>query len=388
MLWAVTVLAGLILVLRGYVVADTLLGLHRMKQLGEVEPSLGADPPKVSLIVPACNEAETIGPALQTLLGQDYPNLEIIVVDDRSTDHTGRVVSELAAAGQYDLHLLRVDHLPPDWIGKPHALSRGAQRASGEILLFTDADIRMEKTAVSRAVSLMTQEHLDHLSVIFQTLGGNWLLNALILDAASGLLTMFKPWQAGNAKSRFFMGVGAFNMVRSDCYTGCGGHQAIPMHPIDDLMLGKLVKTGGYRQDCVLGKGMITVYWYASVSAMVSGLMKNSFSVFHYRLWLAAAAMVLIGITDLLPLAGMLAHLGAASYLFAASVGLRLAGFAYGAALSSMPPVTVAGALVSPFINLYIIARAALVTIREQGITWRGTFYPLEKLRKSAPLFF
>lgn len=387
-LLAVTVLAWLIFLLNGYVLVDTLLGLNRMKQLRDVVPSLEVDPPRVSLIVPACNEEDAIGPALQTLLDQDYPNLEIIVVDDRSTDDTGRVVSDLATNGQHDLHLLRVDHLPPGWMGKSHALHIGTQRASGEILLFTDADIRMEKTSISRAVSLMINEHLDHIPVIFHPLGGNWLLNAMILDAASGLLSIFKPWQVNNAKSRCFMGVGAFNMIRLGCYRDCGGHRAIQMHPIDDLMLGKLVKTNGFKQKCLLGNEMITVYWYKSASDMIAGLMKNSFSIFHYRLWLAAAAIVFIFIVDLLPLVGMFAPIGFASYLCMASVGLRIAGFTFGAVLCSMSPVTVIGAVVSPFINMFIIARAALKTTREHGITWRGTFYSLKKLRKSPPLLF
>ena len=168
------------------------------------------------------------------------------------------------------------------------------------------------------------------------------------------------------------MGVGAFNMVRRDCYTAFGGHEEIAMHPIDDLMLGKLIKESGYKQICLLGKGMITVYWYKSVSDMVSGLMKNTFAIFHYRLWMSAAAIVFIICTALLPVAGMFASLG----------------FAFGAALSSMHPSVLGGAVVSPLITIFIIARSALKTTRERGITWRGTFYSLEKLRASRPLHF
>ena len=231
-------------------------------------------------------------------------------------------------------------------------------------------------------------EGVDNLCVIFQPLGGNWLLNAMILDAGSGLLALFKPWQASNPRSRCFMGVGAFNMVRRDCYTAFGGHEEIAMHPIDDLMLGKLIKESGYKQICLLGKGMITVYWYKSVSDMVSGLMKNTFAIFHYRLWMSAAAIVFILCTALLPVAGMFASLGFASTLFAATVGVRLLGFAFGAALSSMHPSVLGGAVVSPLITIFIIARSALKTTRERGITWRGTFYSLEKLRASRPLHF
>lgn len=388
MLSAVTFLAWMIFLLYGYVFLDTCQGIYRMTQLYKVDQNLGSNPPKVSIIVPACNEEDTIGRALQTLLDQDYPNLEIIVVDDRSSDNTNQVVLEIVQVGGHDLHLLKIDELPPGWMGKSHALFEGTKQASGEILLFTDADILMEKTSVSRAVTLMVAEDLDHLSVVFQPLGRNWLLNGMILDAASGLLSIFKPWLASNAKSSRFMGVGAFNMVREDCYTACGGHLAIPMHPVDDLMLGKLVKENGFKQDCLLGNRMITVYWYNSVADMVSGLMKNSFSIFHYRLWLAVCTILFICIVSILPLVGMLAPLGFASYLFGASVVLRLAGFIAGALLCSMHPGTGVAAMLAPLISIYIIAKAAIKTTQDKGITWRGTFYSLDKLRKSPPLLF
>ena len=387
MVSAITVLALLIFLLHAYVFIDTLLGLSRMQWLREVSSGSAGEKPRVSIIVPACNEEATIGPALRTLLDQDYPNLQILVVDDRSTDGTGRAVAGLQELNGSRLQLLRIDHLPPGWLGKSHALFRGAEQTDGDILLFTDADIRMERSSVSRAVSVMEQQQLDHLTLIFQPLGGNWLLNAMMLDAASGLMAMLKPWKAAG-KNRFFIGVGAFNMVRRSCYTGIGGHRAIPLHPLDDLMLGKLVKTGGYRQNCLLGHGMITVYWYESVRGMISGLMKNVFSVFHYRLWQAALAILFLIITTILPMAAMFTAGGAASLLFGAAVLLRFAGLGIGARICAMHPGTLAGAAATPFLSIYIIARAALTTVIGGGITWRGTRYPLEKLRRSPPLLF
>ena len=96
--------------------------------------------PSLSVIVPARNEATAIGPALASLLAQDYPGLEIVAVDDRSTDGTGDVLRALAAANP-SLRVLRIDDLPSGWLGKNHALWRGAQRSTGTWLLFTDADV-------------------------------------------------------------------------------------------------------------------------------------------------------------------------------------------------------------------------------------------------------
>jgi glycosyltransferase involved in cell wall biosynthesis len=380
--------ALLIFLLHLYVLLDIVLGLSRMGLLRNESVSGTKSQPRVAAIVPACNEAKTIGPALQSLQRQDYPNLEIVVVDDRSTDDTSKVVAALQSPSHHPLTLLRIDQLPDDWLGKPHALQKGSEQSSADVYLFTDADIMMETSSISRAVAAMERGKFDHLSVTFQPLGNNFLLNALILDAASGLFTLFKPWKVRDPNSRHFIGVGAFNMIRANCYARCGGHKTIRMHPIDDLMLGKIVKKNGFRQECLLGYRMITVHWYASVQEMVHGLQKNSFSVFHYRLWLAALAVLFMFSITTLPLVGAFLASGPTFWLFAGTVSIRLAGFTLGTFLCRMNPLTIAGAIAAPFITIYTIARAAVLTTKSKGISWRGTQYPLNKLRKSDPLLF
>src|SRR5207245_2826583 len=127
-------------------------GLRRIESLEDVPPAADADCPALSVIVPACNEAATIEPALRSLLSLDYPELELIVLDDRSTDGTGEIVARTAAA-EPRLRLLRVDALPPGWLGKNHALHVGSQAASGEWLLFTDADVLFQPDTLRRVMS-------------------------------------------------------------------------------------------------------------------------------------------------------------------------------------------------------------------------------------------
>lgn len=363
-------------------------GLRKMIRLGDISPNLHGPPPLVSIIVPACNEERTIEPALKTLLAQDYQNLEIIVVNDRSTDGTGPLLERFRSRCQPPFTILTITDLPPGWLGKSHALQMGAESAAGEILLFTDADIRMEKTTISRAVTLLEQQKRDHLSLIFQAIGGDWLLNGMFLDAAGGLLTLFRPWRAEDDGSRSFMGVGAFNMVRTSVYRAVSGHRTIAMHPIDDIMLGKIIKEHGFRQICALGQRLVSVRWYDSVAAMVAGLMKNVFAVVHYRISLAMAGMLTIAVVAVLPLAGLLLTTGPAQLFFAAVMLLRLAVLACGATLSGMPLSAVAGGLLAPCISIYIIGRSAYTTLKNGGISWRGSHYPLAELRKSRPLFF
>lgn len=375
-----------ILLVHIWTLADIGQGLFRMKSLKNEAVNLPPRPPRVSVIVPACNEADTIEPALLSLLEQDYPNLEVIVVNDRSTDETGAVLAKLQDANAKPFQIITVTELPEGWLGKSNGLQKGADYATGEILLFTDADVEMETTVISRAVTVFEASGLDHLSLIFQAVGGGWLLNGMILDAGSGLLAMFKPWKVSDAGSNRFMGVGAFNMVRAEVYRKIGGHSTFCMHPIDDIMLGKTIKENNYKQACLLGLPLVRVPWYATPSQMVEGLMKNVFSVLHYRVWLALIAIMMIFILTILPVLGLLLTSGNVQLLFGTSVVIRLGGLAIGARLCAMQPATILGGLIAPLMSIYIIARAVYFTLRNRGLYWRGTFYHLKELRKSKRL--
>lgn len=381
-------LALTILLIHILTLADIGRGLLRMGRLGNISLEVPDRAPRVSIIVPACNEEQTIEPALKTLLAQDYPNLEIIVVNDRSTDGTGELLALLQQKCMQPFTVITITELPAGWLGKSHALQIGAESAAGDILLFTDADITMEKTTVSRAVTMMESKKLDHLSLVFQPVGGNWLLKGMILDAASGLLALFRPWRAEDDQSRHFMGVGAFNMVRTIAYKAVSGHSAISMHPIDDLMLGKIIKESGFRQMCMLGQPFVTVCWYATAGDMVNGLMKNAFSVIHYRVWLAILGMLAVCIGTITPIFGFVLATGATRLLFVATVFLRLTALFFGAKLSGMPFTAVAGGFLAPFISVYILGRSAYTTLKNNGIFWRGNHYSLQELRKSRPLLF
>lgn len=363
-------------------------GLQRMRQLRMVPPlEQGGAIPRVSIVIAACNEALTIGPALVSLLHQDYGNFEIIVANDRSTDATADILGKLQ--GQYpQLQVVTINHLPPGWLGKAHALEAAATVATGDLLLFTDADIRMAPTTMSRAVRQMENSRLDHLTIFFENTAPGWLLNGIILDMSSAVLLAFKPWQVSDAASRNFVGVGAFNMVRRTVYEKCGRHQRIKMQPIDDVMLGKIIKQAGYRQDCLLGNQMIAVDWYSGVAEMIQGLMKNVFAALHYRVWLAVVAMIAISVMAVLPLWGAIFAEGTAQILFALTVLVRLAGFAVGARISGLPWTVAVGGLLAPHVTVFIVAKAMYLTLRQGGIYWRGTFYALADLRQAEPLLW
>lgn len=356
-------------------------GQRRLGNLTEVSGALLKDAPPVSVIVPACNEAQTIGPALETLLAQEYAGLEIIVVNDRSTDATGEVLREVQLAHP-QLVVLDIHQLPDGWLGKHHALHCGAAAARGDVLLFTDADIHMEPTTVSRAVRRLQEKGLDHLCLLFRNSAGGWLLNALILDAGSGLLLLFRPWLAADPCSPRFMGVGAFNMVRRAAYERIGGHATISMHPIDDIMLGRLIKEAGLRQECLVGYDFVTVRWYESVADMIRGLMKNVFALVHFRTTLALAGVAGVVVLTILPQWGALLGQGQARFVFATAVLMRMVFFGQAARHSGLSCWLAPASLLTPYLTVYTVLRAVVLTLKNRGISWRGSHYPLDELRR------
>ncbi|MGM0681545.1 MAG: glycosyltransferase [Thermodesulfobacteriota bacterium] len=361
------------------VVAAGMLRMTRTRNVPLPEKDLT---PSVSVIIPACNEEESISSALESVLGLEYSGLEVIVVNDRSTDRTGKVLEEIRH--RYPgLQVYTITDLPPGWLGKSHALQYGADRSHGEYLLFTDADIIMEKSTLARAVHWMLENRLDHLCMFFDSTVRGGLLNALLMEIGGGLLLFFRPWKARDPESRHFMGVGAFNLIKAETYRSIGGHRPIAMHPIDDVMLGRAVKEKGYAQDCLLGDGFIRVNWYSTVGELIRGLMKNVFAAYDFRVSRVLVSIILILFLNVLPVWGALFSSGFASGLFLAAVLVRLLSFARGFLDQGLPPWYAPWALVTPYVHIYIITRATVTTLYNRGITWRGTYYPLAGLKAS-----
>ncbi len=374
------VLAVLALVASSVIMVEVARGLRRMTRLAELSPLPARRPhPLVSIVIPACNEAATIEPALTSVLALDYEPKEIIVVNDRSTDDTARVLERMRKKHPR-LRLLEVDTLPEGWLGKNHALHLGARQAVGDYLLFTDADIVMERTALCRAMARLLDRRLDHLCLFFENRTRGGLLNALIMDIGAGLLYFYKPWLAANPKSNRYMGVGAFNLVRAESYKRIDGHCRVAMHPIDDIMLGRALKYDGARQECLLGQGFLTVRWYSSVPELVTGLMKNTFALFGFRPGRVGLAVAAVTLCSILPFWGMLFSSGPARLLFTAAVVARLFSFAYGFRDMGLPVRYTVWSLLTPYLTAYIAVKSMVVTLHRGGIVWRGTFYPLQAI--------
>ncbi|RWX43923.1 Glycosyl transferase family 2, partial [Candidatus Electrothrix marina] len=276
-LFLVFILVVSLAVLRDYFLAE-----RHMERLEQVPPLEGDALPSVSVIVPACNEEQGIEQALTSVLALDYPGLEIIVLDDRSTDATPQILDRMAAKDPR-LRVIHITELPAGWLGKNHALHLGAAQAKGEFLLFTDADVHMAPDTLRRATAKMQAFQLDHLCLLFRMTAPSRLLCLLIADSLSAAFSLAKPWLVRKPESPYFIGAGGFNMIRKSFYHSFGGHHPIRLCPVDDVLLGRLAKENKGRCDCLNGSRLVTVEWYRSIREMVLGLRKNTFALLDYR---------------------------------------------------------------------------------------------------------
>jgi|HubBroStandDraft_1064217.scaffolds.fasta_scaffold00198_17 glycosyltransferase involved in cell wall biosynthesis len=344
--------------------------------------------PRVSIIVPARNEAEHIHETLLQLLALDYSNYEIIAVNDRSTDGTGQIMDEVASADAGGgaratrLKVIHVSELPPGWLGKPHAMWRAGQQASGDWLLFTDADVLFKPDSLRRAVAYAEAERADHV-VLFPRMIIKGLGEGMMI-AFFQVLFVFghRPWKVADPKARDHMGVGAFNMVRRSVYEAVGTYLALRMEVLDDMKLGKVVKNAGFVQRNVFGEDLISLHWASGAFGIVNNLTKNFFAVLSFQWWRTLITVVGLGFLNLGPFLGVwLAH-GWARVPYDIALGSLFLIYCGMSFRSPIPPYYFFLHPISTSLFMYILLRSMFHALWNDGIVWRGTKYPLEELRK------
>lgn len=356
-------------------------GARRIEWLDTITPLKDTLPPSVSIIIPALNEEENIREALSSVLSLDYSALEIIVINDRSTDGTGKILDEMAAHNP-ELKVIHLKKLPPGWLGKNHALYCGAGQASGEYFLFTDADVIMEPSTLKRAMARVVARNLDHLTLLFKAVLPSSVLHMMVIEFGVSLVSYLKPWKASDKDAKEFIGIGAFNLVNAAAYRQTGGHKAINLCPIDDIMLGKLFKQHGFRQECLYGYHFIAVQWYASIREMIQGLMKNTYAALEYSFMRLCILTVLQAAVSIWPIWALVLTGGATRLINLAIILLQGVFFVMAAAYSDIDCKHVIWFPLTPYIRIYMTWKAVLTTIFRKGIVWRGTFYSLKELKE------
>jgi glycosyltransferase involved in cell wall biosynthesis len=338
--------------------------------------------PKLSVVIPARNEERKLEGALRTVLGQDYPHLEAILVNDRSTDGTGRTMEHLTA-GRGDATVIQVEELPEGWLGKNNAIHVGTERASGDWLLFTDGDIHFHPAAFRRAIAYAEERSLDHLTLVPELkLSGYWL-RGVVAFFYTAFLVHRGYYKANIPSSEMGVGIGAFNLIRREAYDEAGGYKALAQRPDDDLALGGRVKKLGLRQELALGHGLLEVEWYASLGEFFCGVEKNSFAALGYSVPKVVFYAAEIPALTAWPFAAAFFASGPTAALYAGSVAAQVATFAVcNRFLRGRVFLLALGYPACALLFSYALLRSALLALARGGIYWRGTFYPLSLLKE------
>ncbi len=349
--------------------------------------------PSVSIVIAARNEERNLRQALQSVLALDYPGLEVVVVNDRSEDGTALILEELSrgvaetaqandrSAPAARLAIEQVTELPDGWLGKNHALHRGAERATGDLLLFTDADVIFEPTSLLRAVACIQRDNLDHLPAGSDVRTPTAALELFVATFALFFNAYFRPWRMANEKTKQGIGIGAFNLVRRNAYERAGGHRAIAMRTDDDIRLGQALRDTGSRQAFAVAGQLVAVEWYPDLPAAMRGLEKNALAATNFSLvTLVGGAAAQLMLTTWPFVAIFLTHGPTQLVNIAVYILLTAIQLAFLSHLSVRSWTAFALPLGSLLV-VFAMLRAAIITYWRGGVEWRGTFYELDKLR-------
>ena len=357
-------------------------GLLRPRRLSAVTLRERPIWPRVSVIVPARNEEAALEGCLKSLLGQDYQQLEIVALDDRSTDASGQVMDDLAAIDPR-LEVIHVKELPAEWLGKSHANFLGAAAATGDWILFTDGDIIFSPQVLKLAIAHVEAEGLDHLSLFPGLVCHGPLEKAAICTFGLILSAFLKVRDIRNPlKPKSFCGIGAFNLVRASAYRSMGGHERLRMEVADDVKLGKLMKMHGYTSDLLEAADLLSLRWQNGFLGVIGGLEKNGFAGSDFRTAKAFGGILALTAVVLLPLIGVILAPGLCRIPYAVWLMSQLALLGLGAAVQGSSPLL---GLLFPVASLgivYAILRSVVLALVRGGIYWRETFHSLKELRR------
>jgi glycosyltransferase involved in cell wall biosynthesis len=343
----------------------------------------GTTAPRISLLFAARDEEEKLPKALATLAELDYPGLEIIGVDDRSADATGRILDDFAATHP-KFRAIHVNELPANWLGKPHALQQAYEASTGEWLLFTDADVRFKRDVLRRAMTLATERKLDHLSLFGDVEMVGFWETVLITFFSMAFHIATNPSGVINPKSKTYMGVGAFQLLKRSVYESSGTHKRLAMEVIDDMKLGKLVKQAGFQSGVGIAQDFVVVRWHVGARSVIHGVTKNFFAATGFSVRRVIISIVGLLMTNVLPFAGVVFGHGWVGILAGLGAVLALSLHAGVDVVVRASPLYCFTVPIGAVLFSYMLLRSTFFTLKQKGIVWRGTFYPLDALKRGA----
>ena len=349
--------------------------------------------PKVSIILPARNEEEFLGKCLDSLIVQDYKDYEIIVIDDSSEDSTGKIISEYAKNNSKVIHVSAREK-PEGWMGKNWACMEGYRKATGELLLFTDADTTHKSNVISLAVSHLLSFKLDALSTIPKMLTFDFWTNITLPMISTFLHTRFSALNVNNPAKKTGYFFGSFFILKKSTYEQVGMHEGVKHEIIEDGALGKKVKESGYKMKMVRGEHLVEAVWARDKVTLWNALKrlmvplylqsgKIAIGIFFAVLFLLFVPFPILATSVILPsetvssmvlcvtafVASLLIYIGA---VIEAKVGLELR-FVH--------------ALFAPLGSLVVVLgflSGLLQAKKTSSVTWRGRNYSMKDHSQSS----
>ncbi len=373
------------------------IGRHKMMLL-KPGRKLPANPPKVTVLVPAKDEGQRIRSCLQSILDQNYPDFNLIAIDDRSTDETGKVMDEMAETNPR-MQVLHIQDgtLGEGWTGKNNALWTGAKYAQGAWLCFVDSDVLLEPDALHQTVSIAEGRHYDLVTLLprleCHTI---WESTVIPLAGAAASAMYLIALSNNNRLKKIAFANGQYLLIRRTAYDAFGGHEAVKDRYCEDVEIAHLVKQLGFRPRVSWGNAVCSVRMYSSLKSIIRGwsriyyaarvgspwrtLAALSFVVICCFSWFAAMAYGLLRVSDV--------GLTGERWLTAATVhvGIMLAGLGCIYRWSGNSPLNALSFPVS-LVILVIIQIKAIVMCYTKKVEWRGTSYQHQMRQKSSAPF-
>lgn len=376
LVWLAAVTLGLWIVLGAWW-AVGVSRMHRLDRFLAPEPDAW---PAVAIVVPARNEEDTIEPAMRSLLELQYPDLDVVAIDDRSTDATGAILDRLSAEVSC-LRVVHVHELPPGWMGKAHALQAGADATHAPWLLFTDADVHFRPDTLRKAMAFALARRRDHLAALPRFVARGPFVGAFMAAFALLFGMYTRMWKATDPSSDAAIGIGAFGLVRREAYERIGGHRAVRMRPDDDLALGQALKGSGASQEAVFAGRHVSVAWYPDVLSAIRGMRKNAFAGFRFSLLLASATVFALLVTHVLPFLAVAWSGGATRALYLAVIVTIALVYVWNARFIDHSPAYFVLHPVGVLCLCAAVVGSVAYVLRRGGIEWRGTHYPVDSMR-------
>jgi len=354
-------------------------------------PSPVSDPPRVSVLIAAKDEEANIEAAVRTLLDQDYPNFELIVVNDRSSDRTGEILESIRT-GQVDgrLQVIHVEHLRDGWFGKNNAMREGVARARGEWLCFGDADCcQTSNRTLSAAVDYARANKIDFLSLLPE-LETHSVWERIIQPVCGAVMVFwFNPERVNDPAYSEAYANGAFMLMTRTCYEAIGGHEAVRAELNEDMRMARLAKERGQRLFMVQNDGLYRVRMYSGLREIWRGWSRIFYGCFGTFRRLRVTMLMLLA-TNVFPYASLLIAVavllvqgwtgaGAGWHWVAGASGLAVLlqqtvivrFYKLSRANPAWAPTFILGALVC----IGMLANSMLKLRGRTPTTWRGTTY-------------